>query len=132
MLLWLFFLLISLGSSLYSSDTFFCQVGDLHRPLVSHHDESLIQGQTSEVSREFDLEEACFQNEELLRSSLTEEHIYKQRLPSSSSHLNQGKVFEHSSSLSKYLEFHIISYQKYPYLCYVIYALPILDITDWH
>ncbi|CAF1778342.1 unnamed protein product [Brassica napus] len=70
------------------------KVGDLHRPLVSHHDESLIQGQTSEVSREFDLEEACFQNEELLRSSLTEEHIYKQRLPSSSAHLNQGESFD--------------------------------------
>nr|VDD33241.1 unnamed protein product [Brassica oleracea] len=53
-----------------------------------------LQGQTSEVSREFDLEEACFQNEELLRSSLTEEHIYKQRLPSSSSHLNQGESFD--------------------------------------
>ncbi|CAN7141981.1 unnamed protein product [Brassica rapa subsp. narinosa] len=76
---------------------FTCQVGDLQRPLVSH-DENLIQGQSSEVSREFDLEEACFQNEGLLRSSLTEGRgVYKPRLPSSSSsspHLAQGESFD--------------------------------------
>ncbi|WZZ22021.1 hypothetical protein YC2023_123408 [Brassica napus] len=72
------------------------KVGDLQRPLVSH-DESLIQGQSSEASREFDLEEACFQNEGLLRSSLTEGRgVYKPRLPSSSSspHLAQGESFD--------------------------------------
>ncbi|CAN7067743.1 unnamed protein product [Brassica rapa subsp. trilocularis] len=73
------------------------KVGDLQRPLVSH-DENLIQGQTSEASREFDLEEACFQNEGLLRSSLTEGRgVYKPRLPSSSSsspHLAQGESFD--------------------------------------
>ncbi|CAG7874101.1 unnamed protein product, partial [Brassica rapa] len=72
------------------------KVGDLQRPLVSH-DENLIQGQSSEVSREFDLEEACFQNEGLLRSSLTEGRgVYKPRLPSSSSspHLAQGESFD--------------------------------------
>ncbi|CAH8365314.1 unnamed protein product [Eruca vesicaria subsp. sativa] len=54
------------------------KVGDLQRPLISN-DENLIQGQTSsEVSREFDLEEACFQ----------------QRLPSSSPLLTQGESFD--------------------------------------
>ncbi|KAG2300116.1 hypothetical protein Bca4012_011724 [Brassica carinata] len=71
------------------------KVGDLQRPLVSH-DENLIQGQTSEVSREYDLEEASFQSEGLLRSSLTEGRgVYKQRLPSSSPHhLTQGESFD--------------------------------------
>ncbi|KAF8096542.1 hypothetical protein N665_0307s0068 [Sinapis alba] len=70
------------------------KVGDLQRPLVSH-DDNLIQGQTSDVSREFDLEEAFFQNEELLSSSLTEERgVYKQRLPSSSPHPTQGESFD--------------------------------------
>ena len=76
-----------------SSSTF--KVGDLQRPLISH-DENLIQGQTSEVSREFDLEEASYQNEGLMRSSLTEGRgVFKQRpLPSSSPHLNQGESID--------------------------------------
>lgn len=65
-------------------------MGDLQRPLVSD-DGNLIQGQTSEVTREYDLEGACYQNEGLLRSSLTEGRVYKQRLPSTSPHLTQGK-----------------------------------------
>lgn len=104
-LLWLFFDRLALDQLFIAMILiifFTCQVGDLQRPLVSH-DENLIQGQSSEVSREFDLEEACFQNEGLLRSSLTEGRgVYKPRLPSSSSspHLAQGKVFQHPSSLS--------------------------------
>ncbi|CAN8255862.1 unnamed protein product [Cochlearia groenlandica] len=78
-----------LRSSRFSS-TF--KVGDLQRPLVSD-DGNLIQGQTSEVAREYDLEGACYQNEGLLHSSLTEGRVYKQRLPSSSPHLNQGESF---------------------------------------
>ncbi|ESQ41936.1 hypothetical protein EUTSA_v10013082mg [Eutrema salsugineum] len=68
------------------------KVGDLQRPLVSD-DGNLIQGQTSEVTREYDLEGACYQNEGLLHSSLTEGRVYKQRLPSSSPHLTQGESF---------------------------------------
>ncbi|KFK26172.1 hypothetical protein AALP_AA8G212200 [Arabis alpina] len=76
-------------SSRFSS-TF--KVGDLQRPLVSD-DGNLIQGQTSEVTREYDLEGACYQNEGLLRSSLTEGRVYKQRLPSTSPHLTQAESF---------------------------------------
>jgi protein phosphatase len=64
-------------------------VGDLQRPLISD-DGNLIQGQTSEVTREYDLEGACYQNDGLLHSSLTEGRFYKQRLPSSSPHFSQG------------------------------------------
>ncbi|CAH2072379.1 unnamed protein product [Thlaspi arvense] len=76
-------------SSRFSS-TF--KVGDLQRPLVSD-DGNLIQGQTSVVTREYDLEGACYQNEGLLRSSLTEGRVYKQRLPSSSPHFTHGESF---------------------------------------
>ncbi|VVB15163.1 unnamed protein product [Arabis nemorensis] len=72
------------------SSTF--KVGDLQRPLVSDYG-NLIQGQTSEVTREYDLEGACYQNEGLLRSSLTEGRAYKQRLPSTSPQLTQGESF---------------------------------------
>ncbi|KAL1203307.1 Protein phosphatase 2C 70 [Cardamine amara subsp. amara] len=68
------------------------KVGDLQRPLISD-DGNLIQGQTSEVTREYDIEGACYQNEGLLHSSLTEGRVYKQRLPSSSPHLTQGESF---------------------------------------
>uniref|UniRef100_A0A1J3FE42 protein-serine/threonine phosphatase n=2 Tax=Noccaea caerulescens TaxID=107243 RepID=A0A1J3FE42_NOCCA len=68
------------------------KVGDLQRPLVSD-DGNLIQGQTSEATREYDLEGACYPNEGLLRSSLTEGRAYKQRLPSSSPHPTQGESF---------------------------------------
>ncbi|KAG7555809.1 Forkhead-associated (FHA) domain [Arabidopsis suecica] len=76
-------------SSRFSS-TF--KVGDLQRPLISD-DGNLIQGQTSEVTREYDLEGACYQNDGLLHSSLTEGRFYKQRLPSSSPHFTQGESF---------------------------------------
>ncbi|XP_010492983.1 PREDICTED: protein phosphatase 2C 70-like [Camelina sativa] len=76
-------------SSRFSS-TF--KLGDLQRPLISD-DGNLIQGQTSEVTREYDLEGACYQNEGLLHSSLTEGRVYKQRLPSSSPHFTQGESF---------------------------------------
>ncbi|XP_010420727.1 PREDICTED: protein phosphatase 2C 70 [Camelina sativa] len=74
-------------SSRFSS-TF--KLGDLQRPLISD-DGNLIQGQTSEVTREYDLEGACYQNEGLLHSSLTEGRVYKQRLPSSSPHFTPGE-----------------------------------------
>jgi protein phosphatase len=77
------------SSSRFSS-TF--KVGDLQRPLISD-DGNLIQGQTSEVTREYDLEGACYQNDGLLHSSLTEGRFYKQRLPSSSPHFSQGESF---------------------------------------
>ncbi|EOA19706.1 hypothetical protein CARUB_v10003567mg [Capsella rubella] len=76
-------------SSRFSS-TF--KVGDLQRPLISD-DRNLIQGQTSDVTREYDLEGACYQNDGLLHSSLTEGRVYKQRLPSSSPHFTQGESF---------------------------------------
>ncbi|KAF8077468.1 hypothetical protein N665_1034s0007 [Sinapis alba] len=68
------------------------KLGDLQRPLVSDG-ERLSQGQTSEGSREYDLEGACYQNEGILRSSLTGGRAYKQRLPSSSP--NQGQTLRH-------------------------------------
>ncbi|CAH8271605.1 unnamed protein product [Arabidopsis lyrata] len=68
------------------------KVGDLQRPLISD-DGNLTQGQTSEVTREYDLEGACYQNDGLLHSSLTEGRFYKQRLPSSSPHFTQGESF---------------------------------------
>ncbi|KAG2273498.1 hypothetical protein Bca52824_056053 [Brassica carinata] len=69
------------------------KLGDLQRPLVSD-DEHLNQGQTSEGSREYDLEGACYQNEGLL-PSLTEGRANKQRLPSSSPNLKQGQTLKH-------------------------------------
>ncbi|XP_018442322.2 protein phosphatase 2C 70 [Raphanus sativus] len=90
---WRFLPLSRSRSSPFSSSTFF-KVGDLQRPLVSSHshDENLIQGgQTSEVSREIDLEESY---EGLLHSSLRG-GLYKQRLPSSSPLLApQGESFD--------------------------------------
>ncbi|KAJ0238612.1 Protein phosphatase 2C 70 [Hirschfeldia incana] len=62
---------------LFRSSTF--KLGDLQRPLVSD-DEQLNQGQTSEGSREYDLEGGCYQNESLLQGQ-----AYKQRLLPSSS-----------------------------------------------
>lgn len=78
------------------SDYFLLQLGELQRPLVSDGDgEHLNQGQTSEEgSREYDLEGACYQNEGILQGL-----PYKQSLPSSSPHLNQGKFFESHSYL---------------------------------
>ncbi|CAN8244105.1 unnamed protein product [Cochlearia groenlandica] len=77
-------------SSRFSS-TF--KLGDLQRPLVPD-DGELIQGLNSEVTREYDLEGGCYQNEGRLRSSLNEGRVYKQRLlPSSSSRRTQGESF---------------------------------------
>ncbi|KAF2562624.1 hypothetical protein F2Q70_00014498 [Brassica cretica] len=74
------------------SDCFLLQLGELQRPLVSDGDgEHLNQGQTSEEgSREYDLEGACYQNEGILQGL-----PYKQSLPSSSPHLNQGRTLKH-------------------------------------
>ncbi|KAJ0230263.1 Protein phosphatase 2C 70 [Hirschfeldia incana] len=71
---------------LFRSSTF--KLGDLQRPLVSD-DEQLIQGQTSEGSREYDLEGGCYQNESLLQGQ-----AYKQRLLPSSSP-KQGQTIKH-------------------------------------
>ncbi|CAF2369211.1 protein phosphatase 2C 70 [Brassica napus] len=75
---------------LFRSSTF--KLGELQRPLVSDGDgEHLNQGQTGEEgSREYDLEGACYQNEGILQG-----RAYKQRLPSSSPHLNQGRTLKH-------------------------------------
>nr|AGP76186.1 kinase-associated protein phosphatase [Brassica rapa subsp. chinensis] len=75
---------------LFRSSSF--KLGELQRPLVSDGgDEHLNQGQTGEEgSREYDLEGACYQNEGILQG-----RAYKQRLPSSSPHLNQGRTIKH-------------------------------------
>ncbi|XP_019059050.1 PREDICTED: protein phosphatase 2C 70 isoform X2 [Tarenaya hassleriana] len=77
-------------SGLRSSSLSAFKAGDLQRPLVSD-DGNLVQGQTSELTREYDLEGACYQNEGLLHSSLIEECDYKDRIPSSSPHFNHGE-----------------------------------------
>ncbi|XP_010546878.1 PREDICTED: protein phosphatase 2C 70-like isoform X2 [Tarenaya hassleriana] len=81
------------------------KAGDLQRPLVSDHGNSS-QGQTNELTREYDLEGACYKNEGLLHASLTEGCVYKQRLPSSSPHLTLGEslivevISEHPEDVS--------------------------------
>lgn len=100
---WLIFLIDSFIIDLFAlkgnpkSDYFLLQLGELQRPLVSDGDgEHLNQGQTGEEgSREYDLEGACYQNEGILQG-----RAYKQRLPSSSPHLNQGKLFAFPSWFS--------------------------------
>lgn len=62
------------------------KAGDLERPLVSD-DGNLVQEQSNELTREYDLEGACYQNEGLLRPSRGEGLIHKQRIPSASPHL---------------------------------------------
>ncbi|GAV85716.1 PP2C domain-containing protein/FHA domain-containing protein [Cephalotus follicularis] len=81
---WRFFLS---SSSSFSSP--FLKVGDLERPLVSD-DVDLVRDQSNEVSRSYDLERACFQNEGVLRSPRTHGLVHKQRIPSTSPQLNQG------------------------------------------
>ncbi|XP_007034676.2 PREDICTED: protein phosphatase 2C 70 [Theobroma cacao] len=81
---WRFF---SFSSSSTRSRT--TKVGDLERPLVSD-DVDLPREQSNDLTRNYDLEGACHQNEALLRPPRTQGLIHKQRLPSASIHLTQG------------------------------------------
>ncbi|XP_022762031.1 protein phosphatase 2C 70 isoform X2 [Durio zibethinus] len=73
----------------FSSRSRTIKVDDLERPLVSN-DVDLAQDQSNDLTRNYDLEGACHQNEALLRSPRTQGLVHKQRLPSASPHLAQG------------------------------------------
>ncbi|EEF45364.1 protein phosphatase 2C 70 [Ricinus communis] len=60
------------------------KVGELERPLISDDVES------NDLTRNYDLEGACYQNEGPLRLFRPHGLVHKQRLPSASPHLNQG------------------------------------------
>ncbi|XWS09012.1 hypothetical protein CRYUN_Cryun40dG0049000 [Craigia yunnanensis] len=65
------------------------KVDDFERPLVSD-DVDLARDQSNDLTRNYDLEEACHQNEALLRPPRTQGLVHKQRLPCASPHLAQG------------------------------------------
>ncbi|XP_039007641.1 protein phosphatase 2C 70-like isoform X1 [Hibiscus syriacus] len=62
---------------------------DVERPLVSD-DVNLTRDQSNDLTRNYDLEGACYQNEALLCPPRNEGLAHKQRIPSASSHLDQG------------------------------------------
>ncbi|KAE8731892.1 hypothetical protein F3Y22_tig00002511pilonHSYRG00592 [Hibiscus syriacus] len=64
-------------------------VDDVERPLVSD-DANLTRDQSNDLTRNYDLEGACYQNEALLRPPRSEGLVHKQRIPSGSPHLAQG------------------------------------------
>ncbi|XP_022722582.1 protein phosphatase 2C 70-like [Durio zibethinus] len=72
----------------FSSRSRTIKVGDFERPLVSD-DVDLTRDLSNDLTRNYDLEGACHQNEDLLRSPRTQGLVHKQRLPSAS-HLAQG------------------------------------------
>lgn len=59
--------------------------GELERPLVSD-DGALVRDQSNDLTRNYDLEGACYQNEGLWRSPRAQGLVHKQRLSSASSH----------------------------------------------
>ncbi|KAF5752301.1 protein phosphatase 2C 70-like [Tripterygium wilfordii] len=77
------------------------QVGDLERPLVSD-DVNLPRDRSTETTRNYDIEGACFQNEGLLRSPRTQGLIHKQRISASPSHLTQGDSLALDESADPY------------------------------
>ncbi|PPS17385.1 hypothetical protein GOBAR_AA03197 [Gossypium barbadense] len=64
-------------------------VEDVERPLVSD-DVNHSQDQSNDLTRNYDLEGACYQSEALLRSPRNKGLVHKQRLPPASHHLAQG------------------------------------------
>ncbi|KAH9765178.1 protein phosphatase 2C 70 [Citrus sinensis] len=63
--------------------------GELERPLVSD-DEALVRDQSNDLTRNYDLEGACYQNEGLWRSPRAQGLVHKQRLSSASPHATHG------------------------------------------
>ncbi|KAE8685581.1 Protein phosphatase 2C 70 [Hibiscus syriacus] len=64
-------------------------VDDVERPLVSDG-ANLTRDQINDLTRNYDLEGACYQNEALLRPPRSEGLVHKQRIPPASPHLAQG------------------------------------------
>lgn len=63
--------------------------GELERPLVSD-DGALVRDQSNDLTRNYDLEGACYQNEGLWRSPRAQGLVHKQRLSSASPHATHG------------------------------------------
>ncbi|XVE81558.1 hypothetical protein DITRI_Ditri15bG0074500 [Diplodiscus trichospermus] len=73
----------------FSSRSRVIKAGEFERPLVSD-DIDLSSNQSNDLTRNYDLEGACHQNEALLRSPRTQGLVHKQRLPVASPHLAQS------------------------------------------
>ncbi|KAB2064989.1 hypothetical protein ES319_A09G059300v1 [Gossypium barbadense] len=73
----------------FSSRSRSIKVEDVERPLVSD-DVNHSQDQSNDLTRNYDLEGACYQSEALLRSPRNKGLVHKQRLPPASHHLAQG------------------------------------------
>ncbi|KAE8686725.1 Protein phosphatase 2C 70 [Hibiscus syriacus] len=73
----------------FSSRSRTIKVDDVERPLVTD-DANLTRDQSSDLTRNYDLEGACYQTEALLRPPRSEGLIHKQRIPPASPHLAQG------------------------------------------
>ncbi|KAL5782554.1 hypothetical protein ACOSP7_007583 [Xanthoceras sorbifolium] len=67
----------------------FIKSGELERPLVSD-DGGVVRDQSNDLTKTYDLEGACYQNEGLLRSPRTHGLVHKLRLPTTSPHVTQG------------------------------------------
>ncbi|KAI9195981.1 hypothetical protein LWI28_020010 [Acer negundo] len=63
--------------------------GELERPLVLD-EVGVVRDQSNDLTRTYDLEGACYQNEGLLRSPRTHGLVHKQRLPTTTPHVAQG------------------------------------------
>lgn len=63
--------------------------GELERPLVSD-DGALVRDQSNDLTRNYDLEGACYQNEGLWRSPRAQGLVHKPRLSSASPHATHG------------------------------------------
>ncbi|KAK9003774.1 hypothetical protein V6N11_018672 [Hibiscus sabdariffa] len=85
---WRFFS-FSLSLLSFASRSRTIKVDDVERPLVSD-DVNLARDQSNDLTRNYDLEGACYQNEDLLRPPRNEGLVHKQRIPPASSHLAQG------------------------------------------
>ncbi|GMJ08318.1 kinase associated protein phosphatase, ROOT ATTENUATED GROWTH 1 [Hibiscus trionum] len=85
---WRFFS-FSLSLLSFSSRSRTIKVDDVERPLVSD-DANLTRDQSNDLTRNYDLEGACYQNEDLLRPPRNEGLVHKQRIPPTSPHLPPG------------------------------------------
>ncbi|KAL4273565.1 hypothetical protein GQ457_13G015570 [Hibiscus cannabinus] len=73
----------------FSSPSPTIKVDDIERPLVSD-DVNLTQDQSNDLTRNYDLEGECYQNEALLLPTRNKGLVHKQRISSASPHLAQG------------------------------------------